>query len=169
MNDSAHLAMANHFPDGGIQVPSVRDSAGTKLLPFVLSVTAGSVDIISFLGLGGLFTAHITGNIVVLAGKLVAGEQAPAAYLIAVPMFMVALALTKLLAAGLERIRVGSLLPLLSCNFCCFRPFSRFAGSPGLLIQTPRSWSSPACWASRQWPSKTRLYESPCGEPRQPR
>jgi uncharacterized membrane protein YoaK (UPF0700 family) len=96
---------------------------GIQLVLFVLSVTAGSVDIISFLGLGGLFTAHITGNIVVLAGKLVAGEQAPAAYLIAVPMFMVALALTKLLAAGLERIRVGSLLPLLLLQFLLLSAF----------------------------------------------
>jgi uncharacterized membrane protein YoaK (UPF0700 family) len=34
----------------------------TWLLPSVLSVTAGSVDVIGFLSLGGLFTAHITGE-----------------------------------------------------------------------------------------------------------
>jgi uncharacterized membrane protein YoaK (UPF0700 family) len=39
------------------------------MLPFVLSVIAGSTDIIGFLGLNGLFTAHITGNIVVLAAR----------------------------------------------------------------------------------------------------
>jgi hypothetical protein len=33
----------------------------------VLSATAGASDIIAFLGLGGLFVAHITGNLVVLA------------------------------------------------------------------------------------------------------
>ncbi len=32
------------------------------LLPAVLSTTAGAVDIIGFFALGGLFTAHITGN-----------------------------------------------------------------------------------------------------------
>jgi hypothetical protein len=37
--------------------PSVDDSLGTKLLPFALSMVAGSVDIIGFLGLDGLFTA----------------------------------------------------------------------------------------------------------------
>jgi len=37
-----------------------------KMLPAVLSVIAGSVDAIGFLGLGGLFTAHVTGNLVVL-------------------------------------------------------------------------------------------------------
>jgi uncharacterized membrane protein YoaK (UPF0700 family) len=38
---------------------SVDSSLTMKLLPAVLSLTAGSVDVISFLGLGGLFLAHI--------------------------------------------------------------------------------------------------------------
>jgi hypothetical protein len=80
----------------GVSVPSVDDSLGTKWLPFALSMVAGSVDIIGFLGLDGLFTAHITGNIVILAAKLVAGQQAPVSYLISVPVFMVVLALTRL-------------------------------------------------------------------------
>ena len=92
---------------------SVEELFGTKLLPFVLSITAGSVDVISFLGLGGLFTAHITGNLVILAAKLVAGEQSPVSYLISVPVFMAVLALTRLLAAGLERLKIASLVPLL--------------------------------------------------------
>jgi uncharacterized membrane protein YoaK (UPF0700 family) len=33
----------------------------------VLSLIAGSVDVIGFLGLDGLFTAHITGNLVAVA------------------------------------------------------------------------------------------------------
>src|SRR6202051_2020227 len=52
---------------------SVDSSLTMKLLPAVLSLTAGSVDVISFLGLGGLFTAHITGNLVILASQLVTG------------------------------------------------------------------------------------------------
>jgi uncharacterized membrane protein YoaK (UPF0700 family) len=36
---------------------------GSWLLLFVLSATAGAVDVIGFLALGGLFTAHISGNL----------------------------------------------------------------------------------------------------------
>jgi len=56
-----------------IAVPSVDSSVGMKLLPTVLSTIAGSTDAICFLGLGGLFTAHITGNLVVLAAHVVSG------------------------------------------------------------------------------------------------
>jgi hypothetical protein len=72
MKDRAHLVMHNDSRDTGVPVASIDDSLGTKLLPFVLSVIAGSVDVISFLGLGGLFTAHITGNLVILAAHVLA-------------------------------------------------------------------------------------------------
>ncbi|MDB5576746.1 MAG: permease, partial [Bradyrhizobium sp.] len=84
-----------------------------KLLPTVLSIIAGSVDTISFLGLGGLFTAHVTGNVVVLVGHLATGSRAPLANVLSVPVFVVALGLTRLLAGALERIGVASLWPLL--------------------------------------------------------
>src|SRR5882762_778697 len=47
---------------GWASPPSVDSSLGLKLLPTVLSLIAGSADVIGFLGLGGLFTAHITGR-----------------------------------------------------------------------------------------------------------
>jgi uncharacterized membrane protein YoaK (UPF0700 family) len=94
-------------------LPSVDRSVAAKLLPFALSIVAGSVDVIGFLALDGLFTAHITGNIVVLAARFVAGGEAPLSHLLAVPVFMLVLGLTRLLAAWLERARIASLLPLL--------------------------------------------------------
>jgi len=92
---------------------SVDNSPLGRQLPFVLSIVAGSVDIIGFLALDGLFTAHITGNIVVFAATFVAGEEASLSHLLAVPVFMLVLALTRVLAALLERARIPSLLPLL--------------------------------------------------------
>jgi uncharacterized membrane protein YoaK (UPF0700 family) len=84
-----------------------------KLLPSLLSVIAGCVDTISFLGLGGLFAAHVTGNLVILAAHVAAGGEAPVADMLAVPVFVVTLGLARLVASGLERINVASLSVLL--------------------------------------------------------
>src|ERR1700677_1604227 len=92
---------------------SVDYSLTMKLLPAVLSLTAGSVDVISFLGLGGLFTAHITGNLVILASHIVNGGEAPVAPMLSVPIFMVVLVCTRLLVGGLESLGLASLRPLL--------------------------------------------------------
>lgn len=94
--------------------PSVDISLGTKLLPGVLSVIAGSVDVISFLGLGGLFAAHITGNLVVLAAHIVTGRVASLASILSVPVFIAVLGLTRLAAAGLEHLCRSPLQPLLA-------------------------------------------------------
>src|SRR5262249_1312744 len=84
---------------------------------------AGSADVISFLGLGGLFFAQITGNLVILAARLIAYDQAPVAHVISVPVFIVVLALVRLLVAGLERIRFAALLPLLTLQFVLLSTF----------------------------------------------
>src|ERR1700692_4878187 len=82
-------------------------------LPFVLSLIAGSTDMIGFLTLNGLFTAHITGNLVVLAAHLIGGDPAILSYILAVPVFMLILLLTRLLASWLERRGAAPLRPLL--------------------------------------------------------
>jgi uncharacterized membrane protein YoaK (UPF0700 family) len=89
----------------------------------VLSVTAGSVDVISFLGLDGLFTAHITGNLVILAAHVVSGDPAQLAPMLSVPVFMAGLVLTRLLAGSLERVRIASLRPLLLLQFLLLAGF----------------------------------------------
>ena len=61
------------------------------LLVAVLSMTAGSVDLIGFLAFGGLFIAHITGNIVILAAHYITGGFSRIGPLIAVPVFIVVL------------------------------------------------------------------------------
>ena len=84
-----------------------------RMLPAVLSVIAGSVDAVTFLGLGGLFTAHVTGNLVILVAHLAAGGRAPVANILSVPVFVAALGLTRLLADALERIGLAPLRFLL--------------------------------------------------------
>jgi uncharacterized membrane protein YoaK (UPF0700 family) len=105
------------------QPPSVDGSRGLKLLPTVLSVVAGSADVVSFLGFGGLFVAHITGNLVLLAAYVVTGTQVGVALLLSVPVFILVLALTRLLAAGLEAVGLASLRPLLLLQFLLLAGF----------------------------------------------
>jgi uncharacterized membrane protein YoaK (UPF0700 family) len=102
-----------------------------KMLPAVLSVIAGSVDAISFLGLGGLFTAHVTGNLVVLVAHLATGNRAPVANILSVPVFVAALGLTRLLAGLLERIRLVSLRPLLLVQLLLLVGFLALCTSAG--------------------------------------
>jgi len=61
------------------------------LLPALLSMTAGAVDVIGFLGFGGLFTAHITGNLVILAAHYITGRFGEIAPLLSVPVFVLVL------------------------------------------------------------------------------
>jgi len=96
-----------------------------RALPFVLSVIAGATDLIGFLGLNGLFTAHITGNLVVLAAHFVAGEPTIFSYILSVPVFMLVLLLTRLLAGGIERAGRETLGPIAPAAIADARRLSR--------------------------------------------
>lgn len=79
----------------------------------MLSATAGCTDVIGLLGLDGLFTAHITGNVVLLAAHIVRAGDANVAQMLSVPVFIVIVALTAMLVDRLESSGVASLCPLL--------------------------------------------------------
>jgi uncharacterized membrane protein YoaK (UPF0700 family) len=114
----------------------VASSLGTVLLPGVLSVIAGSADIIGFLGLGGLFTAHITGNLAILAAHVASGGTAPVAQLLSVPVFVGAVGMTRLLAVGLESIGLATLRPLLLLQFLLLAGFFALSIAAGPHIDT---------------------------------
>jgi uncharacterized membrane protein YoaK (UPF0700 family) len=84
------------------------------LLPAVLSTTAGAVDAIGFLALGGLFTAHITGNLVIVAAHYVTGGFSQVGPLLAVPVFIAVLGVTTLAGGVIERAGYGSRQALLA-------------------------------------------------------
>ena len=86
-------------------------------LVLLLSLTAGATDTIGFLALNGLFMAHITGNLVVLAARMVGQGQHELAQILSVPVFVTVLALTRLLAVVLRRSGRPSLAPLLLLHF----------------------------------------------------
>jgi uncharacterized membrane protein YoaK (UPF0700 family) len=92
-------------------------------LPTLLSVVAGSADVISFLGFGGLFVAHITGNLIILAAQLVTNVQVGIAPALSVPVFIAVLALTRVLGFRLERRRIAPLRVLLALQFVLLAGF----------------------------------------------
>lgn len=94
------------------------------LLPAVLSTTAGAVDVIGFLALGGLFTAHITGNLVVLAAHYITGRFGETAPLFSVPMFVAVLGVVTLTFVGKPiGIARRALLVLQAVLLACFLGF----------------------------------------------
>jgi len=80
-------------------------------LPTLLSVIAGMVDLIGFLSLG-VFTAHITGNIVVIGALVVHHNRINPADILAIPAFVLAVAATWMIAKVTGR-RGSSLMRLL--------------------------------------------------------
>ena len=71
-------------------------------IPALLSFNGGFVDTIGFLGLQGLFTAHVTGNFVTLAATLVSGTHGVIAKLAALPEFVVVIVLARLAGAAMR-------------------------------------------------------------------
>jgi uncharacterized membrane protein YoaK (UPF0700 family) len=67
-----------------------------RILPFALAFVAGFVDTCGFVALFGLFSAHVTGNFVLLGASLIRPHAGVIAKLLALPAFMVAVAGTRL-------------------------------------------------------------------------
>lgn len=111
------------------------DTRCAKLLPGVLGLVAGSADATSFLGLG-LFSAHVTGNLVILAAHLVTGTGERACLGLSVPVFIVTLCVTRVLAAGLNAVSLDSLRPLLLVE-CLLLIGSFVIGSAYHLVGSP--------------------------------
>jgi uncharacterized membrane protein YoaK (UPF0700 family) len=86
---------------GGLDRPADDKSELLRLeerLPPLLSIIAGMVDLIGFFTLGNIFTAHVTGNLVVAAAAAVRGGPWNLAQALAIPVFMLAVAAAWLVA-----------------------------------------------------------------------
>ena len=96
-----------------------------RLAP-LLAVIAGMVDVIGYVSLK-LFTAHVTGNLVVIAALLVRGGPPNMAQILAVPVFIAAVAAVWLIAKASDRRGPALARPLLLFQFLlliCLLTFS---------------------------------------------
>lgn len=111
--------------------------------PVLLAASGGAIDTISFIALFGLFTAHVTGNLVVAGATLAGNTEGILAKLLALPFFMLAVALTSLSIRSRKHITSGFLaalffaeiILLLTFTFmgCLWTPFAS-ASDPLLLL-----------------------------------
>lgn len=127
-SDTADVARLHGVPDTRAGFSRGRVEAGVpdahafraagweQWLPAVLSAVAGTVDVISFLSFK-LFTAHVTGNLVVIAALLVRGGPPNLTQILAVPVFILAVAGIWLLAKALHRRGSTLVRPLLIVQF----------------------------------------------------
>jgi uncharacterized membrane protein YoaK (UPF0700 family) len=101
-------------------------SRSERWLPSLLSVIAGMVDVIGFLSLG-IFTAHVTGNIVVMGALVVRHNRVSPAQILAIPVFIVAVTATWLAARASSRRGIGLMRPLLLIQFLLITCVSMFS------------------------------------------
>ena len=69
----------------------------------LLSFNGGFVDTVGFLGLSGLFVAHVTGNFVTLGAALVLGSHGILNKILALPEFIAVIALARLVGAAARK------------------------------------------------------------------
>jgi uncharacterized membrane protein YoaK (UPF0700 family) len=75
--------------------------------------TGGFIDTVGFVGLFGLFTAHVTGNFVLIGSAIVNHHTGIIAKLLALPTFIVAVALTSLFLRHCRKSGRAPVAPLL--------------------------------------------------------
>src|SRR5215469_16726977 len=93
-----------------------KPSRSQRWLPTLLSVIAGMVDVIGFLSLG-IFTAHVTGNIVLIGALLVRHNRVNPAQILAIPVFILAVAATWMIAKAFGKRGASLMRPLLLLQF----------------------------------------------------
>jgi hypothetical protein len=100
------------------------------LLPSVLSVITGSVDTIRLHTLGGLFTDHIAGNLVILAAHYVTGQFGELGPLLSVPVLVAVMGIIALVFGAPERLAQPGVL-CCACTSSFWQSFSRLAFCSG--------------------------------------
>ena len=123
---------------------TLQASKSTVTVSIGLGFVAGYVDALGFVALFGLFTAHVTGNFVLIGAALAHSSGTILLKLLVFPAFVLAVALARLIALWLERRERSAVRPLLLLQLGLLAAFA-CAGWVATPIDQPDStW---AIWA----------------------
>lgn len=113
-----------------------------KLTAFLLSFVSGFVDTAGFIALGGIFTAHVTGNFV-LAGASIVRSDVEAVFpkLLMFPVFVAAVGATYLIARRIESGERNPLFVLMNLEafFLCLFALIGWHFQPSLIVKMTES------------------------------
>jgi uncharacterized membrane protein YoaK (UPF0700 family) len=121
----------------------MKTPGGPTAIAALLSFNGGFVDTAGFLGLQGLFTAHVNGNFVTLGAALVYGHHGIIGKILALPVFILVIALARIAGAALRarkapvlRVFLGVEVALLFLFFALAVTFGPFddADTPAALL-----------------------------------
>jgi uncharacterized membrane protein YoaK (UPF0700 family) len=96
-------------------------------LAFLLAFTAGYVDTVGYVGLFGLFTAHVTGNLVLIGASIGQAHSGLLAKLLALPVFILVAAATSLFLQRSAARRCDPTFGLLGAQTIFLTAFMAFA------------------------------------------
>ncbi|AOB33545.1 permease [Bordetella sp. H567] len=85
------------------QALQAKPAAVADIPSWLLSFAAGYVDVVGFAALFGLFTAHVTGNFIMIGVQLIGASEGLLTKLLALPTFVVAVGCARLLETALRR------------------------------------------------------------------
>ena len=92
---------------------AVKGTSHPITISALLALTAGFVDTVGFIALFGLFTAHVTGNFVLIGAALIDSHEGLVSKLLALPVFVLAVAATRLVILARERRAHDATVPVL--------------------------------------------------------
>jgi uncharacterized membrane protein YoaK (UPF0700 family) len=120
----------------------MKRAAAVTSIGGVLAFNGGYVDAAGFLGLHGLFAAHVTGNLATLCAAIVLGSHGLIGKILAVPEFIAIIALARLAGIAMRAHRLPARSLLLAAEVLLlivffalalsFGPFANFDSTPAL-------------------------------------